>query len=142
MNKIKSIVSDEFNITLTVTNSCNYRCKYCPTQLHNGSEEPILVETYIKFFTNLIKENPQINDYSNRFVSISGGEPSLYDGIEELITFFNDNNFNASSTFFQRAAVSLFLLLSLISRTKASREEKVRYVEKTKDRTSKRVGLA
>jgi len=96
MNKIKSIISDEFNITLTVTNSCNYRCKYCPTQLHDGSAEPILVETYITFFTNLIKENPQINDYSDRFVTISGGEPSLHKGIEELITFFNDNNFNVT----------------------------------------------
>jgi len=96
MNKIKSIISDEFNITLTVTNSCNYRCKYCPPNLQNGSEEPILVETYINFFTNLIKDNPQINDYSERFISITGGEPSLYKGIEELISFLNENNFNVT----------------------------------------------
>jgi organic radical activating enzyme len=96
MNKIKSIISDEFNITLTVTNSCNYRCKYCPPNLQNGSEEPILVETYIKFFTNLIEDNPQINDYSERFISITGGEPSLYKGIEELISFLNENNFNVT----------------------------------------------
>jgi methionyl aminopeptidase len=85
MNKIKSIISDEFNITLTVTNSCNYRCKYCPPNLQNGSEEPILVETYIKFFTNLIEDNPQINNYSERFISITGGEPSLYKGIEAAV---------------------------------------------------------
>lgn len=94
--EIKSIVSDEFNITLTVTNSCNYRCKYCPPNLQNGSATAITVETYIKFFSNLLKDNPQINDYSKRFISITGGEPSLYNGIEELVLFLNENNFNVT----------------------------------------------
>jgi len=95
-SKIKSIISDEFNITLSVTNSCNYRCRYCPPHLQNGSIGHIPVEIYIKFFTNLFQDNPQIRDYSKRFISITGGEPSLYEGIEELVGFLNENDFNVT----------------------------------------------
>lgn len=75
MKSIKSIVSDEFNITLTITNSCNFRCRYCSSFLHDGSVEHISIERYIEFFTNLFNDNPQINDYSEKFISITGGEP-------------------------------------------------------------------
>ena len=88
MNKIKSIVSDEFNITLSVTNYCNYSCEYCPKFLHDGSTPVLDVEVYFKFFTQLFLDNPEIETYPNKFVTLTGGEPTLYKGIEKLVKFF------------------------------------------------------
>jgi MoaA/NifB/PqqE/SkfB family radical SAM enzyme len=92
--KIKSIENNEFNIQFTVSNNCNYSCKYCPPKLNNGSTPLISIETYIRFFTDLIKDNPEIMQYDKRFVGLTGGEPTVYPGIEDLINFFKKNNFN------------------------------------------------
>jgi organic radical activating enzyme len=91
---IKSITSDEFNIGVTVSNSCNFSCKYCSSFLNNGSTPHVPVNRYLEFFTNLFVDNPEIFDYQKRFLSISGGEPSLYNGIDELIEFFYKKTFN------------------------------------------------
>lgn len=92
--KIKSIENNEFNILFTVLNKCNYNCKYCPSYLNNGSKPRILVQDYINFFKNLFLDNPQIFQYEKRFISFTGGEPSIYEGIEDLIDFFKENDFN------------------------------------------------
>lgn len=94
MNKIKSIENSEFNIQMTVLNKCNYSCRYCPPKLNSGSTPLIPVETYIRFFTDLIADNPEIMQYEKRFVGMTGGEPTVYPGIDDLIDFFKDNNFN------------------------------------------------
>ncbi len=94
MNKIKSIENNEFNIQLTVSNKCNYSCRYCAPKLNNGSTPLIPVETYIRFFTDLIVDNPEIMDYEKRFVGLTGGEPTVYPGIDDLIDFFRENDFN------------------------------------------------
>lgn len=94
MKKIKSIENNEFNIQFTVSNQCNYSCKYCPPKLNNGSTPLIPIETYIRFFKDLILDNPQIMDYEKRFVGLTGGEPTIYPGIDSLIDFFRQNNFN------------------------------------------------
>ena len=92
--KIKSIENNEFNIQFTVSNQCNYSCRYCPPKLNNGSTPLISTETYIRFFTDLIKDNPEIMEYDKRFVGLTGGEPTVYPGIDDLIDFFKQNNFN------------------------------------------------
>jgi len=94
--KIKSIENNEFNIQFTVSNNCNYSCKYCPPKLNSGSTPLISTETYIRFFTDLIKDNPEIMEYDKRFVGLTGGEPTVYQGIDNLIDFFRENNFNIS----------------------------------------------
>ena len=92
--KIRSIDNNEFNIQFTVSNKCNYSCKYCPPRLNSGSTPLIPTETYIRFFTDLIKDNPEIMEYDKRFVGLTGGEPTVYPGIDDLIDFFKQNNFN------------------------------------------------
>lgn len=92
--KIKSIENNEFNIQFTVSNQCNYSCRYCPPKLNSGSTPLISTETYIRFFTDLINDNPEIMNYEKRFVGLTGGEPTVYPGIEDLINFFKENNFN------------------------------------------------
>lgn len=92
--KIKSIENNEFNIQMTVSNQCNYSCRYCPPKLNSGSTPLIPVETYIRFFTDLIADNPEIMQYEKKFVGLTGGEPTVYPGIDDLIEFFQKNNFN------------------------------------------------
>jgi MoaA/NifB/PqqE/SkfB family radical SAM enzyme len=92
--KIKSIENNEFNIQFTVSNKCNYHCLYCPPKLNSGSTPLISIETYIRFFTDLIKDNPEIMEYEKRFVGLTGGEPTIYPGIDNLIDYFKENKFN------------------------------------------------
>jgi organic radical activating enzyme len=92
--KIKSIENNEFNILFSVLNLCNYSCRYCPANLNNGSKPRILTEDYINFFKNLFLDNPQILNYEKKFISFTGGEPTIYQGIDTLIDFFKENNFN------------------------------------------------
>jgi MoaA/NifB/PqqE/SkfB family radical SAM enzyme len=94
--KIKSIENNEFNIQFTVSNQCNYSCRYCPPKLNNGSTPLIPIKTYIRFFKDLISDNPEIMDYEKRFVGLTGGEPTVYPGIDDLIDFFRENDFNIS----------------------------------------------
>ena len=94
--KIQAIDNSEFNIQMTVLNQCNYSCRYCPPKLNSGSTPLISTETYLKFFKNLLIDNPEIMQYEKRFVGFTGGEPTLHPGVEAMIDFFRDNDFNIS----------------------------------------------
>lgn len=94
--KIKAIENNEFNIQMTLLNKCNYSCKYCPPKLNSGSTPLISTETYLRFFKDLIADNPEIMQYEKRFVGITGGEPTIHPGINEIIDFFYNNKFNIS----------------------------------------------
>jgi MoaA/NifB/PqqE/SkfB family radical SAM enzyme len=94
MQKIKSIDNNDFNIQFNVLNQCNYSCRYCPAYLNDGSKPTILVQDYINFFKNLFLDNPKIFEYENRFIGFTGGEPTIYEGMDVLIDFFKENNFN------------------------------------------------
>jgi organic radical activating enzyme len=107
-SKIKSIVSDEFNITLSVTNACNYKCEYCPKFLHDGSTPTLDVEVYIRFFTQLFLDNPEISDYPNKFITLTGGEPTLYKGIEKLVKFLKSHDFKITLVSNGSAALSVW----------------------------------
>jgi len=108
MNKIKSITSDEFNITLSVTNLCNYKCEYCPKQLHDGSTPVLDVEVYFKFFRQLFLDNPEIENYPSKYITLTGGEPTLYKGIEKLVKFFKEYNFKITLVSNGSAALSVW----------------------------------
>ena len=107
-SKIKSIVTDQFNIILSVTNYCNYSCEYCPKFLHDGSTPTLDVEVYFKFFTQLFLDNPEIKNYPNKFITLTGGEPTLYKGIEKLVKFFKQHGFNITLVSNGSAALSVW----------------------------------
>lgn len=94
MKKIEKIENDEFNIQFTILNKCNFKCRYCPPRLNNGSIPSISTEDYINFFKNLFIDNPEILKYEKKFVGLTGGEPTIYEGIDAIIDFFKENNFN------------------------------------------------
>ena len=94
--KVKSIKApvDTFSINLVVSNNCNYSCRYCPTILHDNSIISPTTQDYIAFFENLINNNPIIySDFKKRTIQISGGEPTRYEGIEELCAYLRSKDF-------------------------------------------------
>jgi MoaA/NifB/PqqE/SkfB family radical SAM enzyme len=94
MKKILAIENNEFNIQLTLLNKCNFKCSYCPPRLNNGSTPSIPTDDYINFFKNLFLDNPEILKYEKKFVGLTGGEPTIYEGIDSIIDFFKDHGFN------------------------------------------------
>jgi MoaA/NifB/PqqE/SkfB family radical SAM enzyme len=93
MTVINTISNNNFIMGITLLNKCNYKCKYCPPRLNSGSSPIVSKDTYIKFFDNLLADNPKINDFDNRFIAMSGGEPSLYEGVEDLLDYLKSKNF-------------------------------------------------
>ena len=90
---IKSIKNDIFGINFVINNLCNQRCNYCPPVLHKGMFPHIPSETYINFFDNLNKDNPCIQEKPQRKITLTGGEPSFYKGVEDVMVFLRSINF-------------------------------------------------
>ena len=93
MNKISAITNDAFTINFTISNKCNYNCKYCPASSKDGSTPFISADEYVEFFTNVFLDNPQVKDYKQKIVTITGGEPSIYPEVEKVLKFFKSHNF-------------------------------------------------
>lgn len=93
MNKISAITNDAFTINFTISNKCNYNCKYCPASSKDGSTPFISADEYVQFFTNVFLDNPQIKNYKRKIVTITGGEPSIYPEIEKILKFFKLHDF-------------------------------------------------
>lgn len=69
------------NLTLSVSFSCNSRCKTC--NVYNRKSQELSLEEWRKIFQSL-KKTPF-------WVTISGGEPFLYKDIEALVGYLYDN---------------------------------------------------
>lgn len=82
---IKSIKNDVFGVTLVINSICNQKCSYCPPILHKGIFPQIESEIFINFFKNLCSDNPYIADRPQRKITITGGEPSLYKNVVEVM---------------------------------------------------------
>jgi len=90
---IKSISNDIFGINFVINTKCNQRCKYCHPNFYEGRFPGILPETYINFFNNLVVDNPVIQQKAQRKITITGGEPSFYKGVEDVIKCLKSLNF-------------------------------------------------
>lgn len=93
MNKISAITNDAFTINFTISNKCNYNCKYCPASSKDGSTPFVSADEYVEFFSNVFLDNPQIKNYKKRIVTITGGEPSIYPEVEKVLKFFKLHDF-------------------------------------------------
>jgi len=93
---IKSILNKKsvFTIGVLVHTVCNYSCKYCPIGLHDGMFKDITTEDYIRFFENLLLDNPHILDHQIKKITFTGGEPTLFPKMELLLKYVKNNNFD------------------------------------------------
>ncbi len=80
---------DLLNVDWSLGNQCNLNCSYCHWELHNGENIFPLTENLKSAFDHLID---RCRFFSHIRIEFSGGEPTLSQGIRELIV--NNENKN------------------------------------------------
>ena len=72
-------------INWCIGNTCNYKCSYCPTDLHNGSSPWPALETVIDFCKKVITH------YQGKklYFEFTGGEVTLWKDLPELLHFLH-----------------------------------------------------
>ncbi|MCO4753585.1 MAG: radical SAM protein [Bacteriovoracaceae bacterium] len=78
---------DVIVINWCLTNICNFKCSYCPENLHNGTEKGVELENIKKFFYKLKEYHPG----REFFFEFTGGEVTYYKQFPELIRFLKEN---------------------------------------------------
>jgi radical S-adenosyl methionine domain-containing protein 2 len=68
-------------VNLHLLENCNYHCKHCFA--HFGSEKMLSVQDWKQIIDNITEKSP-----ISRF-NLAGGEPLLYQGLDELIEYIN-----------------------------------------------------
>ena len=71
-----------------LTNICNYKCSYCPDELHNGTRRGVDLETAKMFVDNIMLAHP---DKEIHF-ELTGGEVTYYKGFSQLIEYIKSFN--------------------------------------------------
>jgi len=77
-----------FDVDWLIGTICNYNCSYCAPYLHDGKYKFIDIEVAKKFLLQLKKEK---QDKKLVFI-ISGGEPTIWNGLPEFISLAKENN--------------------------------------------------
>jgi MoaA/NifB/PqqE/SkfB family radical SAM enzyme len=79
--------SDEkVEITIRIIKSCNEKCIFCSTDLDNSIIEYRKLISIVLFFIKFYKKNI--------YFAFSWGEPTIYDGLENIISFVINKWFN------------------------------------------------
>ena len=76
-------------LQISLTSKCNASCRYCPMAGTRNTDEPkyhLTNEVLIPY----IKRNIDPKEW---LIELTGGEPTLYDGISELLNWLSDNGY-------------------------------------------------
>lgn len=81
---VESVPDEQYNIVeWMLGNTCNYDCSFCPAEFKAGDKKYLDIELYISTCKRLIEQS---NDKKIWF-KITGGEPTLYPKLIELLKF-------------------------------------------------------
>lgn len=75
-----------FVVNWCLGNTCNFKCSYCPSGLHDGSKRWPELETIKKFIVKLKQQHKD----KNLYFEFTGGEVTLYKSFTELCKFCNE----------------------------------------------------
>jgi MoaA/NifB/PqqE/SkfB family radical SAM enzyme len=73
------------SVTWEITNKCNYKCWYCPEQLHSGTSGWPDLDNSVNFFNRLS------NIHKGVHIDLIGGEPTLWPKINNFLDLLNNN---------------------------------------------------
>lgn len=75
-------------LQISITNRCNRACSYCPVERWRNTtpRKPLCNDELIPFLERAVKPDSWV-------VELTGGEPSLYNGIDELMQWLSDNRY-------------------------------------------------
>lgn len=79
--------SDIVVVNWCLTNICNYKCTYCPDELHNGTKRGPELEDIQNFFQKIKQAHPG----KKVFFEFTGGEVTYYKQFPELIRYIKAN---------------------------------------------------
>lgn len=85
INNIENDHPDTCTVTWEVSNRCNYSCWYCPEHLHSGTTGWPDLEKSLALFGTLSLKN------KNVFVTIIGGEPTLWPKLTQFLERIPEN---------------------------------------------------
>lgn len=74
------------NTELYLTDSCNMQCSFCGSWNQNGVSNNLHIEKIKQYLTELYNKG-------YRYLSLSGGEPFLYENLYEVIEYANQKGF-------------------------------------------------
>jgi len=82
----KELISDVRVVEWKMSNVCNYDCSFCSDQFKDGSKQFLDFDTYTKNIERLIKQDTN----KKVWVRFTGGEPTLFRHLIELLKFVKD----------------------------------------------------
>jgi GTP 3',8-cyclase len=87
---MKEILKDSFGrqikyLRLSVTDKCNMRCFYCLPHGYKGFNKDMLT------FSQIVKITQAFSNLGVRHVRLTGGEPLVREGIEDLVSLLKTN---------------------------------------------------
>lgn len=82
-----------FSISWIIGRFCNYKCSYCWPYARNDTPDYFSLDTYLRAIDE-IKKQARSNGFTEFHWSFSGGEPTAYKHILEIISHLNTDNNN------------------------------------------------
>lgn len=85
-----------FNVSWILGRFCNYSCSYCWPYARSDKVDHLDIEIYKSSIDSIIKQANN-NGFEKFHWSFSGGEPTAYKHLPELITYLNSQNLSYQS---------------------------------------------
>jgi organic radical activating enzyme len=94
----KSPDSYDLVVSWTIHNSCNFKCSYCPENLHDGCDGFPDIDEAIHTVNIIHKEYVEQRRYRKILFAFTGGEPTQWEYFEKLLVHINDKGHRSGIT--------------------------------------------
>jgi sulfatase maturation enzyme AslB (radical SAM superfamily) len=86
---------NKLSIQWQIGNQCNFRCDYCHSDFHSGSNPFLEYEQFQRGFRHL---QESVKDYTNIEIEFQGGEPTISSAIRDKIADQTDTRYKYNLT--------------------------------------------